>query len=195
MRRPCVLVFATVLTLGLAGCDDDGKSVLTLPDQTFDPVGEWTLELSYESDTCGRGEVALPDLEVEITGGGSVYSVLVEGKVCDAAVFTLEDNCFVVNFEPWVMEVGVNCAVRSSESLSLAMSSDASLHGSYVVLVEEYGGDCVEYGLPLLPCEFHYSVLGARCTGCFDGCVEETNSAEASVLATTDAVSARPGSR
>lgn len=163
MWRYVVLPAVLAVMLGLAACDGDTAPSPAVLDLTFDPAGEWTLDLQCESGDCGH-------VEMLIAGNGSVYSALVEGHSCDPIPFTVENNSFDIVLQHYIQWVASDCTITVTHTLDVAMPDEWSLVGLSTVALEPYGdGDCAQYGFPV---QYQSAVLGARCSGCFEGCQE-----------------------
>jgi len=167
--------FLVVGALALSGC---GSTDLSRPcNPLIDPAGEWSVTSTVTQDDCGVLEdphnwdrVIDFDLHIELDAGVCVINWQEDEVPCDPGFDYLWDTVSFSTAPTSEFTGNDGCTYRSEFRWTELFTEDtmASTEATYTISLVS-GSGCTDYAQ--IPCEVHTSLVGDRCSGCYDGCL------------------------
>ena len=159
---------ALIAALALAGCADSGGEgdggVLT--PTPVDPSGEWTVTANQTSSTCAP-VVPSDTHAVRLTLTGAQVAWQDEGDVCG----TSSDYPYATNQISGTTQrqfVGTDGCTYTETFTGTLLFTQNNFTGSYRTTYSRASGNCTDYPES---CEIRTTTSGARCQGCYGGCL------------------------
>ncbi|HEX5042345.1 MAG TPA: hypothetical protein VFV75_05540 [Candidatus Polarisedimenticolaceae bacterium] len=156
-----------VAVIALAGCDSGGEGdggVLT--PTPIDPSGQWTVTDSETRNTCSAA-VPADTRGVLLTLGSAQIAWQDEGDVCDASPdFPYAGN--QISGTTQHQFVGNDGCTYTETFTGTIQFTENNFTGSYRRTYTRSGVNCTDY---LDGCEIRTTTSGARCQGCYGGCL------------------------
>jgi hypothetical protein len=155
-----------LLVVSLAGCQDSGGGdggVLTAT--PVDPSGQWTVTDTETRNTCSPGSpVDTRDVLLALSSAQVAWQD--EGDVCDASPdFPYANNQITGATHQFVGNDG--CTYTESFAGTVQFTEN-NFSGSYRRTYSRSGVNCTDYPDG---CEVRATTAGARCEGCYGGCL------------------------
>ena len=160
-----ILVVSCALGVGCGGAGADA-----LGPTPVDPTGEWSMTWTETSNTCAPiGAPATYAVLLGLTANGTRLVWQDEGDLCDSTgdfVWTGSD----ITLSATDQFIGNDGCLYSEEITTNGHFTSTTFTSALTTAITRLSGtNCTDYIAN--PCVIHESVTGARCQGCYGGCL------------------------